>query len=109
MPTTVELGGAPLQYYLPGLRVLGRHARAQVSEIDEAGYAPLRASAGRAPAPGFHLRARRGVDGLVLYRFVSPVARAVSQARLRAHVITRARPVVLVGPGAHVTSAAGRG
>ena len=49
------------------------------------------------------------VDGLVFYRFVSPVARTLSQARLRRHVITRARPVVLVGRAAHVTSAPARG
>ena len=107
--TTVELGGAPLQYYLPGLRVLGRHDRAGVSEIAETGYAPLRASAGRSPARGFRLAGRSEVDGLVLYRFASPAAQAVSQARLRAHVITRARPVVLVAGAARVTSVPGHG
>jgi mannosyltransferase len=107
--TTVELGGAPLQYYLPDLSVLPRHSRVAVAEIDETGYSPLRPSAGRAPAPGFSLRARGSVDGLVFYRFVSPVARTLSQARLRGHVITRARPVVLVGRAAHVTSAPARG
>ena len=89
--------------------MLPRHGRVAVAEIDETGYSPLRPSAGRAPAPGFSLRARGSVDGLVFYRFVSPVLRTVSQARLRGHVITRARSVVLVGRAAHVTSAPARG
>jgi hypothetical protein len=55
------------------------------------------ASAGEPPAPGFHLLARVDVDGLIAYRFVSPVARRVSEATLRRHVITLASPAVL-GP-----------
>jgi hypothetical protein len=98
--TTVELGAAPLEYYLPGLRNLRRGGTAMLTEIDETGYAPLRASAGAAPAPGFQLFARLNVDGLVVYRFRSPVARAVSEATLRRHVITLAHPEVLVPPGA---------
>jgi mannosyltransferase len=94
--TTVELGGAPLQYYLPGLHLLHSHASVLVSEIDETGYAPLRASAGQPPAPGFRLVARLNVDGLIIYRFRSPRQRAVSEAMLRRHVITLARPEVLV-------------
>jgi hypothetical protein len=96
--TTVELGGAPLQYYLPGLRHLPRGSRVSLTEIDETGYAPLRPSAGRPPAPGFRLLARLDVNGLILYRFVSPVPRVVSEATLRRHVITLARPEVLVPP-----------
>jgi hypothetical protein len=102
--TSVELGGAPLQYYLPGLRVLHSGRTVRVSEIDETGYAPLRASAGEPPAPGFHLVARVNVDGLVVYRFRSPVARAVSQAALRRHVITLAHPEVLVAGNARVST-----
>jgi hypothetical protein len=94
--TTVELGSAPLQYYLAPLRNLSRGASLTVREIDETGYAPLRPGAARAPAPGFRLRERLNVDGLLLYRFVSPVPRAVSEATLRRHVITAARPEVLV-------------
>jgi hypothetical protein len=97
--TTVELGGAPLQYYMPGLHNLARGATVTVSEIDETGYAPLRASAGRAPAPGFRLSEQRNVDGLIVYRFVSSVPRAVSEATLRRHVITVAHPEVLVPAG----------
>jgi mannosyltransferase len=101
--TTVELGGAPLEYYIQGLRNLPRRASVTVSEIDETGYAPLRASAGRAPAPGFRLLERRNVDGLILYRFVSSVPRAVPEATLRRHVITLAHPEVLVPAGAQVS------
>jgi mannosyltransferase len=94
--TTVELGAAPLEYYLPGLHNLRAGSTALVSEIDETGYSPLRASAGDPPAPGFHLFARLNVDGLIVYRFVSAVPRAVPEALLRRHVITLAHPEVLV-------------
>jgi mannosyltransferase len=96
--TTVELGGAPLEYYLHPLRNLPRGSTVVVTEIDETGYAPLRPSAGRPPAPGFRLLERRDVDGLIVYRFLSPRARSVSEAALRRHVITRAHPEVLVPP-----------
>lgn len=94
--TTVELGSAPLQYYLHGLRNLPSTASVPVSEIDEAGYAPLRSSAGSPPAGGFHLVARQDVNGLILYRFRSSKPVWVSEAQLRRHVITLARPEVLV-------------
>jgi hypothetical protein len=96
--TTVELGGAPLEYYLHPLRNLPRGATVLVTEIDETGYAPLRPSAGRPPAPGFRLLERRDVDGLIVYRFTSPRPRRVSEAALRRHVITVAHPEVLVPP-----------
>ncbi len=96
--TTVELGAAPLEYYLPGLRNLPRGTSVTVGEIDETGYAPLRSSAGRPPAPGFRLLERKDVDGLIVYRFLSPTPRVVSEAALRRAVITRARPEVLVPP-----------
>jgi mannosyltransferase len=96
--TTVELGAAPLEYYLPQLHLhnLTRRATASVSEIDETGYAPLRHGAGRRPAAGFHLLERREIDGLIVYRFVSSVPRTVSEAALRRNVITLAHPEVLV-------------
>jgi mannosyltransferase len=94
--TTVQLGAAPLEYYLHPLHNLPRHTSVRVSEIDETGYAPLRHGAGSPPAPGFHLVARIDVDGLIVYRFVSSVARLVSEAELRRHVITLAHPEVLV-------------
>jgi 4-amino-4-deoxy-L-arabinose transferase-like glycosyltransferase len=102
--TTVELGSAPLEYYIPGLRNLKAGSSVEVSEIDETGYAPLRSSAGDPPAPGFTLFARLDVDGLIVYRFRSPVPRAVSEAVLRRHVITLAHPEVLI-PGSARTSA----
>ncbi|HEY2571025.1 MAG TPA: glycosyltransferase family 39 protein [Solirubrobacteraceae bacterium] len=100
--TTVELGAAPLEYYIPGLRNLPAGRSVSVSEIDETGYSPLRASAGTPPAPGFRLLDRRDVHGLIVYRFVSAMSRGVSEATLRRHVITHAHPEVLVGanPGA---------
>jgi mannosyltransferase len=94
--TTVELGAAPLEYYLPPLYNLARGGAVTVSEIDETGYAPLRASAGSPPAPGFHLSSRYDVNGLIVYRFLSRSPRKVSEAALRRHVITEAHPEVLV-------------
>jgi mannosyltransferase len=96
--TAPELGSAPLEYYLPGLRNLGRGTRIAVREIDETGYAPLLASAGSAPR-GFHLVQRRDVHGLVLYRFVSPIPVALDEAALRGDVIGAGRPEVLVATG----------
>jgi mannosyltransferase len=101
--TTVELGAAPLEYYLPPLHNLAEGSTVTVSEIDETGYAPLRPSAGNPPAPGFRLQSRDDVHGLIVYRFVSPTPRTVSEATLRRHVITEAHPEVLVSPGVQVT------
>lgn len=94
--TTVELGAAPLEYYLPPLRNLRQGALVAVSEIDETGYAPLRPGAGEPPVPGFHLAQQRDVHGLILYRFLSPTTRMVSEAALREHVIAEGRSEVLV-------------
>ena len=52
------------------------------------------------PASGFRLLERLDLDGLLLYRFLAPVPRAVSQAALRRYVITLAHPEVLVPPRA---------
>ena len=93
--TTVELGAAPLEYYLPPLRNLRQGALAAVSEIDETGYPPLRPGAGESPAPGFHLAQQSDVHGLILYRFLAPAPRLVSEAVLREHVIAEGRPEVL--------------
>jgi len=100
--TTVELGAAPLEYYLPGLNNVHRHTSVLVSEIDETGYAPLRRSAGEPPAPGFALRERTDTNGLITYRFTSSVPRPVSESALRSHVITLAHPEVLVPANATV-------
>jgi mannosyltransferase len=102
--TTVELGSTPFEYYQPGLHGLRAGSSVLVSEIDETGYAPLRASAAEPPAPGFHLRARLDVNGLIAYRFVSSAPRLVSEATLRRHVIAlEGPPEVLVPAGAHVS------
>ena len=96
--TTVELGSAPLEYYLPPLHNAPRGAQLTLDEIDETGYEPLRRSAGRAPAPGFTLIQRRDIDGLIVYRFRSARPRSVAESRLRRRVITLARPEVLIAP-----------
>jgi len=101
--TTVELGAAPLEYYIPGLRNLARGTSVTVSEIEETGYSPLRPSAASPPAPGFRLVGRSDVHGLIAYRFLSTRPRTVSEATLRRHVITAVRPEVLVGPGVQTT------
>jgi len=95
---TVELGSAPLEYYLPPLHNLPPGQAVAVREIDEVGYAPLRSSAGESPAPGFRLLDRVDVDGLIAYRFVSPVSRIASEGALRRDTITLAHPEVLVSP-----------
>ena len=101
--TTVELGAAPLEYYLPPLHNLARGTSVTVDEIDEIGYAPLRRFAASSPAPGFRLLERKDIDGLIIYRFTSAVPRAVGEAALRAHVITLAHPEVLVRGDATVS------
>jgi hypothetical protein len=96
--TTVELGAAPLEYYLPPLHNLARDSHVQLREIDETGYAPLRPGAGQPPVSGFRLVGHDDVNGLIVYRFRSPMVRTVGEAVLREHVITDAHPEVLV-PG----------
>lgn len=94
--TTVELGAAPLEYYLPGLGNLARGSSVKLTEVDETGYAPLRASARNPPAPGFRLSESRDIHGLVVYRFTSTVPVTIPERVLREHVITLAHPEVLV-------------
>lgn len=108
--TANELGTAPLEYYLPGLRLhdLPRGRSVLASEVDETGvvssssefYEPFHPSAGEVPA-GFHLLARREVDGLVVYRFVSPVPRTVDLATLHSRFATARGSEVLVPAGSH--------
>ncbi len=97
--TTVEFGSAPLEYYLPGLRRVPAGSSVFVSEIDETGEEPLPGAA-RPPAPGFHLLARVSVDGLLAYRYVSPVPRRVSAAALA----NAAQPFVFAPAGMGVSS-----
>jgi mannosyltransferase len=101
--TTVQLGAAPLEYYLPGLHNLRPGSSAQLAEIVETGYSPLRASAGRPPAAGFGPLGRRNIHGLIVYRFTAPSPRPVSEATLARHVITLVHPEVLIAAGVRGT------
>ena len=108
--TVNELGSAPLEYYLSGPRLheLRRGGSVLASEIDETGvvssssefYEPFRPSPSEVPA-GFHLLAREEVDGLVVYRFVSPVPRMVDVATLHSHFARTSGAEVLVPAGSH--------
>jgi hypothetical protein len=100
--TTIELGTAPMQYYLQGLRLhtLAQGSSVVVSEIDETGFEPFRTDLSTPPAPGFHLLSRHEVNGLVLLRFVSPIPRKVEKATLAHEVIT-------LGQGSGVLASAG--
>jgi mannosyltransferase len=102
---TVELGAAPLEHYLPPLHNLPRGRTVTASEVDEVGYAPLRASAGKPPAPGFHLSERRDIHGLWVYRFTSSEPVRISEVSLREQTITLApHPEVLVPPSTGKTA-----
>jgi mannosyltransferase len=92
---TVELGSAPLEYYLPHTGYVAPGGRIAVREVDEVGYAPLRASAGMPPAPSFRFAGRIDVNGLIAYRFLAAVPRTVSESVLRSHTITPTRSEVL--------------
>jgi len=94
---TVELGAAPLEYYLSPLSNLAQGARVRVSEVVETGYAPLRTSAGTPPAKGLRLSQRSNVHGLYVYRFISSAPVTISESTLRESAITDApHPEVLV-------------
>jgi mannosyltransferase len=96
---TVELGAAPLEYYLPPLHNLTQGATVRVSEVVKTGYAPLRPLAGAPPARGMRLTQMRNIHGLYVYRFTSPVPVTISEFKLRESAITDApHPEVLV-PG----------
>jgi hypothetical protein len=111
--TTDELGSAPLEYYLPGLRLrnLARGRSVLASEIDETGvvssssefYEPFHPSPSEVPT-GFHLLTREEVDGLVVYRFVSPVPRLVNVAALHSRFAMTHGAEVLVPAGSHEAS-----
>ncbi|MFZ1925733.1 MAG: glycosyltransferase family 39 protein [Solirubrobacteraceae bacterium] len=95
--TTVELGSAPLEYYLPRLDNLHAGRSVSVTEIDETGYAPLRRDAERTPARGFHLAERRDINGLMVYRFISSTPVTISRGTLLHAVIAEeGRPEALV-------------
>lgn len=87
---TVEDGSAPLEYYLPALRLryLSRRLSASVREVDLVGYAPLRTGALRAPTPAFTLRGRSDIGGLLAYRYTARSPQRLSGRFLRSLTIT---------------------
>jgi uncharacterized membrane protein len=87
---TVELGAAPLEYYLPGLRLRYLTARrvVRVSEIDLVGYPQLRRDATRAPTPAFVPAGRFDRHGYLVYRFTAATPQLVSGRFLRSLTIT---------------------
>jgi mannosyltransferase len=93
-----ELGSAPLRYYVPGLEQLRSGDSVRVREIVLVGEEPLRASAGRSPAPGFKLVARHDFTGVVSLRFLAPEPEIVSERTLRHANITLVHGIVLA-PG----------
>ncbi|HST56954.1 MAG TPA: glycosyltransferase family 39 protein [Solirubrobacteraceae bacterium] len=97
---TVELGSAPLEYYLPRLRLrpLTRARSVRVSEVDVIGYRPLRRGATRPPTPAFAASGHSDVHGLLIYRFTSATPQLLSERQLRRRTITAQRSVVLVPP-----------
>jgi mannosyltransferase len=87
---SVEDGAAPLEYYLPSLRLryLSRRLSASLGEIDLVGYAPLRPDATHAPTPAFVLVGRTDVDGLLAYRYLAAHPQSLSGRFLRSLTIT---------------------
>jgi hypothetical protein len=87
---TVELGAAPLEYYLPHLRLryLSRRLSASVREIDLVGYAPLRSGALRPPTPAFSLVAHSDTHGLLAYRYLAATPQRLSGRFLRGLTVT---------------------
>jgi hypothetical protein len=97
--TLEELGSAPLEYYIPPLHNMAAGSMVRVREIDEIGFFPLRAGASEPPAPGFHVAASLDIHDLIVYRFVSPVPRVVSEQTLIGHVITLDQHAEVLLPG----------
>ena len=93
---TVELGSAPLEYYLPHTSYVPPGRKIAVREVDEVGYAPLKASAGTPPAPGFRPAGKVDVNGLIAYRFVAKAPQTLTETALRRQSITATRSEVLI-------------
>ena len=87
---TVEDGAAPLEYYLPALRLryLSRRLSVSVREVDLVGYAPLRPGALQAPTPAFSLAGRSDIHGLLAYRYTARSPQRLSGRFLRSLTIT---------------------
>lgn len=84
---TVELGSAPLEYYLPRLRSLATE-QLSVREVDFVGYRPLRPDAARPPTPAFSLAGHYDVHGLIVLRFTASTPRTLTASFLRRRTIT---------------------
>ncbi len=91
-------GSIPIRYYQPSFRELRDGGTVLVKEIDETNDGPLRVSRVQPPAPGFSLRERVDVNGMVAYRFVSAVPQRLSEATLArgGHALTLAATDVFV-------------
>ncbi|HEY2569988.1 MAG TPA: glycosyltransferase family 39 protein [Solirubrobacteraceae bacterium] len=87
---SVELGAAPLEYYLPNLRLRYLHARrvVRVREIDLVGYAPLRPDVTRAPTPAFVPDGHFDRHGYLVYSYTAATPQPVSGRFLRSLTIT---------------------
>jgi hypothetical protein len=87
---TVEDGAAPLEYYLPELRLryLSRKLGTSVREVDLVGYAPLRTGALRPPTRAFRLIAHTDVHGLLAYRYAAATPQRLGGRFLRRLTIT---------------------
>ena len=92
---TVELGAAPLEYYLPQLRYVHPGQSLRVSEIDLVGYAPVRAAAATPITPAFRPAGRAVIDRLDVYRFVAARPQTLSEVQLRADRLTPTSSQVL--------------
>jgi hypothetical protein len=101
--TVNQLGSAPVRYYTPGMRQLAKGESVRVREIVQAGEEPLRVSAGKPPASGFHLAGTLDFHGLVVFRFVTDTPRLISETALRRKSITLEHGTVLVPGNARTT------
>ncbi len=97
---TVELGSAPLEYYLTGLHYVPPGSVLHVREIDLVGYAPVRATATRPITPAFHAAGRSSIDRLFVYRFVASTPQPLGETQLRADRLTPTSSEVLASAAA---------
>jgi len=98
-------GSIPISYYLPSFHHLDAGSSVVVSEIDETNNGPIRITSVPPPAPGFQLRERVDLNGMVAYRFVSAVPRRLSEATIAraGHALTLASNEVFVPAGTPTT------
>ncbi len=87
---TLQLGSAPLEYYLPhmGLRPLAPDRSVRIREVIEVGYRPLRPGAEQAPTPAFRPAGRSEVHALLVFRFVAAAPQLVSERFLGTLTLT---------------------